>query len=533
MATSKPEHPTTAGQLQYVDPNILVIDENIRDNPDVSDILASIKQHGVLIPLTGVQSPEGHIFVREGQRRVIAAREAGLTTVPVYVTTDAAGSDTARTIERVTHQMVTNDHRQALTAAQRAKGIDQLILAGVSPTKVAKSLGMQKKTVDAAATAATSAKAMAALEGGQLSLEQAAVVAEFEADAEAVDYLVKAATDGDFKHRAQQLRQKAIARAAHTEAAKPYAEKGHTILDMDFRPWLREHPSMFELRTIDGGEVTEDQVAQHPECWAVHLREGSAYVDTRTNEIVDENSIDWDVEGDDATAAEDGFVHPKYIAEQDAYEAEYYCLNPEAAQVITAADPAQGARAGYGETEEQAQSRRDAERTEKRKVIALNRLGAAAQQVRQIWVCKLLERKTPPKGAGIFIARQLAQHPSLLTHNKAAETAGALLGHDSPDHHAIAKTVDELSPTGDARATVITLGLVLGAVESLTPKDSWRHTWGQYSKEYLGFLAANGYELAPVERVIAGHSTADELYAQVIAAKDTDSETDSGITQVA
>jgi hypothetical protein len=33
---------------------------------------------------------------------------------------------------------VTNDQRTALTDAQRAKGISQMLLAGVSPTKVAK-----------------------------------------------------------------------------------------------------------------------------------------------------------------------------------------------------------------------------------------------------------------------------------------------------------------------------------------------------------------------------------------------------------
>jgi ParB family transcriptional regulator, chromosome partitioning protein len=57
-----------------------------------------------------------------------------------------------------------------LTDAQRAKGINQMLLAGVSATKVAKRLAVRRDTIDAADAAATSPVAMAA---GQLSLEEA------------------------------------------------------------------------------------------------------------------------------------------------------------------------------------------------------------------------------------------------------------------------------------------------------------------------------------------------------------------------
>jgi hypothetical protein len=43
-------------------------------------------------------------------------------------------------------------------------------------------------------------------------------------------------------------------------------------------------------------------------------------------------------------------------------------------------------------------------RRERRKVIALNRLGDAALHVRRDFVSKLLTRKTSPKGAAIFVA---------------------------------------------------------------------------------------------------------------------------------
>ncbi|MGV7988947.1 ParB/RepB/Spo0J family partition protein, partial [Mycobacterium kansasii] len=91
--------------------------------------------------------------VRDGQRRLLAAREAGLATVPVYVTADLATTEQARTVARITEQIVVNDHRAALTETQRAKGIQQLLLEGLTPAKVAKSLTVPKALVEAAATA--------------------------------------------------------------------------------------------------------------------------------------------------------------------------------------------------------------------------------------------------------------------------------------------------------------------------------------------------------------------------------------------
>ena len=58
------------------------------------------------------------------------------------------------TIERIVHQIVTNDQKEDLTDAQRARGIQQMIDGGLSVTKVAKKLSVAKDTVKAAETAA-------------------------------------------------------------------------------------------------------------------------------------------------------------------------------------------------------------------------------------------------------------------------------------------------------------------------------------------------------------------------------------------
>lgn len=65
---------------------------------------------------------------------------------------------------------------------------------------------------------------------------------------------------------------------------------------------------------------------------------------------------------------------------------------------------------------------------------------------------------------------------------------------------------------------MITLGLVLAAMEAETPKDAWRRSYSTYSKDYLTFLAANGYQLSDVEKVITGKLKADTLYDKIAAA---------------
>ena len=45
---------------------------------------------------------------------------------------------TSLQIDRIVHQIVTNDQKRDLTDAQRARGIQQMIDAGLSVTKVAK-----------------------------------------------------------------------------------------------------------------------------------------------------------------------------------------------------------------------------------------------------------------------------------------------------------------------------------------------------------------------------------------------------------
>ena len=146
--------------------------------------------------------------------------------------------------------------------------------------------------------------------------------------------------------------------------------------------------------------------------------------------------------------------------------------------------------------------RKSAEKAERRKVIALNKAGSAAEKVRREFVANMLKRKTAPDGAMLFVAQCLTGYSSLLGSHKGDEVAGELLGGD-------VRTGELLDHATEGRAQVVLLGLVLGTLESFTPKSAWRGP-GDMSKEYLQFLASHGYGLSPVEQIVTGDKTADE-----------------------
>ncbi|KPN48320.1 ParB/RepB/Spo0J family partition protein [Mycobacterium intracellulare] len=523
------------GTLEHLDPAILEIGDNVRDDAALGkSFIASIAENGVLVPITAVRDRENGavVRVRNGQRRTLAARQLGLATVPVYVLPAANADD--ETIERIVHQLVTNDQKHDLTDAQRARGIQQMIDAGMSVTKVAKKLAVAKDTVKAAATAARSAAAMHALGEGQLSLAEAAAITEFEDMAGAVDRLVLVAGTRRFEHTLAQLRKERVSAQAEAQAAQGYRERGFTVLAQHPEAWNPECIALRHLLIGDGQSVDEQAISDAAQ-WAVLLYEDTGWCDVGSGEIVDEDAVDWETEDQPDAQPAEGLRHANSVTEATVFVPEYFCLDYRAAGL--APDKYFARNAGMidtatGETvdldadareaaRQQAEAERtEAEKRERRKVLALNKLGDAALTVRREFLTRLLARKTPLKGAATFVADCLARDSYLLTHHNALATTAELLGAESAG---AVSTLLTAPATGEGRAQVITLGLVLGALEARTPKDAWRTatpTWGHHvsSRDYLSWLAENtGYPLACIEEAITGAKTSDEVYDQHLA----------------
>lgn len=504
--------------LEHMDPAQLSIGDNVRDGARLSkEFLASIKEHGVLNPITAVRLDDGTITVRDGQRRTEAARQVGLNSIPAVIHA-ATGDDKTLRTQRVVQQIVLNDQRSALTDAERARGINQLLLDGVSPTKVAKNLSTNRTTVDAARTAVTSAPAMSAMDAGQLSLTEAVVFVEFDEDPDAQAELLEVGGTGQFQHRAEQLRADRAERLQRAEAAEQWAAKGYRVL-ADRPDW--HDPEILRLsclRTEDDERVEIEFVEQSdPQHWAVYLRREDIYVDRETGNEVLRREIDWDTADDPTLAAEEGYRHFSTVVESTTWRPDYYCIDPAAAGLTAPYAP--GARSATGHNddaeldeaslERQRLEQAERERDERRRVLGLNKLGAAAATVRQTWVRELLTRKTAPKGAALFVAQALSKRPGLIDEYHGKIVAADLLGCSTAESPAV--LVEALPESGDGRAVVVLLGLVLGAMEARTPKDAWRQP-SEVSRAYLDFLTTNTYTLAEIEEVIVGTRTADALY---------------------
>ncbi|HVW43826.1 MAG TPA: ParB N-terminal domain-containing protein, partial [Amycolatopsis sp.] len=200
----EPTGSATGVRIEQVDPANLIVEDNIRRETALSrSFLSSVRQHGVIVPILAHPDTEGQIVVRDGQRRTLAACEVGLTSIPAYVV-DAADEATVRIVQ----QLITNEHREALSDADRAEAWRQLALEGMSPTKIARATGAKKAVVEAGIAVASNDLGTTALVEHDLTLDQALVLIEFEDDPATVTELRKIAqtNPGSFAHVAQRRR---------------------------------------------------------------------------------------------------------------------------------------------------------------------------------------------------------------------------------------------------------------------------------------------------------------------------------------
>jgi ParB family chromosome partitioning protein len=125
----------------------------------------------------------------------------------------------------------------------------------------------------------------------------------------------------------------------------------------------------------------------------------------------------------------------------------------------------------------------------RRDVIESNKAWKSAEVVRRQWLTQFLTRKTPPKGAGLFLAQTMMdRYSDRLTHHGTAGLRDQLLGGSTVIR-------DGMS---EPRAFVVVLAHALAGYEAQTGTHSWRNPT-EANTRYLRFLQANGYTLSDVE----------------------------------
>jgi len=501
--TRAPEDETdNQATLVYVDPGTLVVGANARLTARLNKgYVRSIRERGVLEPVVAYRDDKGALVVLRGQRRTLAAVQAERPTIPVMVVPRPAEPD------RLIDQVSENDHRESLTVAERVTAYEQLAAFGVSAAQIAKRMATSRPAVDNALAVARSKLARSATERWEfLTVDQAAIVAEFDDDAEAVKQLVVAAQRGGFDHQAQRLRDARAEAAAKAVAADALAAAGVTVVE---RPgWDNKTIKRLADLTHDDEPLTEDNHAACPG-HAAYLDNKWIYPDEHHDQ---DGNVD-DGDGDDADRDDDLDVDNADVGDRPrpyrAWVPAYVCTD-FAARGHTPRWRAHDSGSGRKTTAEMTDDERAAARAERRDVIQSNKDWDSAETVRRQWLRTFLSRKTAPATAAGFIAGSLARTDHAVTQ---ALTYGNRLAHDLfglPDQ---APTLGRRAPAmvelvgkaTDARAQVIALGLVLAAYEEATSRNSWR-TVSDSTTRYLRFLEAHGYELSTVERRACGEA---------------------------
>jgi ParB family chromosome partitioning protein len=376
-----------------LDPRSLLVDVNIRTDAQLDKaFIASIKDFGVLVPITAVRTTGGEVRVRFGHRRTLAAIEAELATVPVEIVGDEATDDAAQ-IERILTQHAENAHRAALTSSEQLGVVEQLSAFGMSAAQIAKRTKIKRGSVDASLAVASSDLAKAAAERYDfLTLEQGAAVAEFDNDPDAVKELVVAAQHGrGFDHLLQRLREDRADQVLIDAKVAELLTAGMTIID---RPkWTDAAKDLETLAKRADAEITPES---HAECPG-----HAAYVEAF-----------WDVDEDAADSDDD---------ERRIAEATYVCLDPvQYGHIEAAQESSRGASNSHAQSAPFSTQADEEAKAERRRVLDNNKAWRAAETVRREWLKNFVARKTAPKAR---CATSSASSPRAITNCATAWTS--------------------------------------------------------------------------------------------------------------
>jgi ParB family transcriptional regulator, chromosome partitioning protein len=461
-------------RLRYVDPGELVIGANVRTDPALDKALVgSIGDRGVREPITVRAAEDGSLVVVKGQRRTRAAVEAGLESVLVLIETGTAMEGSAREIDRIVDQLGENQHRLAISDIDEIRAHQQLTAFGLRAGQIARRTRTKLNRVKTNLTVAGSEAATAAMASYDLRLDQAAVIADFDGDTEAVSGLIAAARvgPGRFEHVAQQVRDARTETARREELTAQLTAANVRVIDRPDPAGSDTTRPLGQLRPdADAPSGTAIEPGAHTDC-AGHV----AWLDHS-----------WATSGPEVV-----YGCEKWAAHGHAQR----WAPPGHTSVHSAAG-----RSGGRMSEEQ--------RSDRAQVIANNKAWISATTVRLDWLKKWLTRKTPPKDAASWIATAIADgsHDLRRAMEDQHSLARDLLGLADTDNdrwyrgcgrpHPIAAAASATP----ARATTLMLAMLLGAMEAGTSKDTWRSPSTE-SRTYLSALQHWGYDLSEVEQL--------------------------------
>ncbi|MEU7524684.1 ParB/Srx family N-terminal domain-containing protein [Saccharothrix sp. NPDC042600] len=448
-------------RFELLDPRTLLTDRNSRTIVDIEqdnpDLYRSVREHGVSIPVIANPTPEGGIRVRDGHSRTIIARSMveKFPVIPVLVTE----SEDVAEWQVLRDHWLANEVRSGYTTADRIKLFEQLTLFGLSTEDIATQLSIVPEVVEAGLKARRSKAVTATLsELPQLSLEQAAGLADFEDEPDAYDELmtILSAEPEAFDNELAEWRLRLELREACEQLSRELKASGVVVvgevLPVGARRLDRLHRSREDRTPLN------DDPAAHSSC------PGHAA-------IVTSNNVE-------------GVATPVFV-----------CRDWEQHGHVDSWSPT-----GTGLVKEEWTPEKSAERA---RVVRNNKAWRAAETVRRRKLAELLQRKTPPRLAAQFLAHSLTTgghelRRGMETQHRFART---LLGLKEPKRDKPDPLVAGLGKANVNQATMVSLAVVLAAFEASTSVETWRNPTRE-QKRYFAALADWGIRLHWVERLV-------------------------------
>jgi|GEM_PF-1986579 ParB family chromosome partitioning protein len=447
------EAPQAAVLLQ-LDPNVLI---GHPSNPrtkliGIKELAQSVKLVGVVQPLIVTQDDSGYRIIA-GHRRAAAAIEAGLATVPCVLDTSWSESELAP----LTAFVAENVNREGLSTSEEAEAYRQMQLLGMPTADIAKAAGRKKKDVEQAITVAKNEVAMALTARHDLTFEQAAAIAEFSEDKEAVKELTVLAvrSPGSFDHKLSRLRQDRERETQYQELLADFTARCVKVIE---RP-ERDNKTVVRVHDLFDHKGKAVDPKAHEDCL------GSAV------------AIESDWSGD---------LH--VTAYCTRWKESGHQLHPKAAASGPEANEAKAKR---------------------REVIENNKAWRAAEPVRRQFVIDLLARKSTPKGVLRYAVDAALSDPNGF--GRANEAMIATLGSiDLTKGESRGPRIGHLlvERSADVRLPLVLLAQVASAVESQMGVHTWRKVkFAERERAYLSFLATQGYTLSAIEQQVVDGGT--------------------------
>ena len=523
--------------LEAFDPAELLMDANARSDAEATvdkAFVASLKAHaatspkfpvygdrtrlagcGNYVPITIVRRPDGQLRVRAGHRRNIGCMRAGARVLG-FIAGDE-GDERADLRARLIEQWNENHHREAMTVRDDTALLLALFDEGeMTEASIARATGLPRPHVAASLAVARSETAAKAADRWEfLTLDQAATLAEFEGDPEALTALVQAAKDspGQFDHVVARLRATRAEREAKAVFTAELEAQGIVIYDDRNRvPWTLD---LENLRDGDGSEITPEAHATCPGRavtitydWGWAPGAEAAY--RAAHDLADDDDIEF---GNDEEAAREAGWAPCWQVGR------HLCTDPEQYGHTNVYGPARETPTQEQKSAEDQAAEAARQTEERRRVRQRNTEWRAATEVRTSHLKALLARKAPPPGALKLIVEAMARGEtqplmSSFGHETACELLG-LTGNGAATGHRDL-LLAELARASEKRAQVIALAMVLGAAEhGVRDVHTWQNAEGSYwsaygipaAARYLAWLAEHtDYGLSSIETEVAAHA---------------------------